>query len=94
MFISKNHLEKYRGHPTISNKIKRLSESVIEQRCKVVVAPLAHRVAMENPETYAKTDNPILDIGLTEAIKSMRQINVRETMPALLPLTEASIRLS
>ena len=59
----------------------------------MVVAPLAHRVAMENSETYPKTDNPILDVGLSDTIKAMRQINVRETLPGLLPLTEASIRL-
>ena len=30
----------------ISDKLKKLSEDIIEQRCKVVTAPLAHHLAM------------------------------------------------
>ena len=78
----KSWVEKFED---ISIGVRRLTESFIEQRCKVVVAPLAHRVAMN--EANQKVEERELDIGIVEVLKEINQSG------GDLPLTEASSKL-
>jgi hypothetical protein len=76
----------------------RLDKTIIEQRCKVVTAPLAHRVAMSTNEgnVYSLMDDERLDAGIIEVIKNLNNIKMVEladTVPSEFPLTEASLKL-
>ena len=79
----------------ISSRMKRLTESIIEQRCKVVVAPLAHRVAMNANENnqYAKMDDGELDMGIVDVLRELNDVKVSDNLSNELPLTESSLQL-
>ena len=67
----------------ITTKMKRLTESIIDQRLKVVVAPVAHRVAMNSDENekYPKMDQHELDMSMVDVFKDLNDVKVGVLKP-------------